>query len=121
MNKFDQINKMRLLLLDNVDDDSKDELFEIFLDRAKNIYLTNVYPFNHKIVDIDKKDEKAMRWVMFCAIELYNINKNKLANVTHYSENGISFTFDKAGLSKDLLDELPPPKASTPSKVSEDK
>ena len=38
-----------------------------------------------------------------CAIELYNgIGKE---NVTSYSENGLSESYEKAGISKDLLNE----------------
>ena len=41
--------------------------------------------------------------------KLYNLNGDE--NLTSYSENGLSETYAKAGISQDLLNELPPPEA----------
>ena len=43
---------------------------------------------------------------------MYNNIGNE--NVTSYSENGLSESYGKAGISQDLLNELPPAKAGVP-------
>ena len=41
---MDQLKEMRLEILDDINDESKDEIFKIKLKRAKNTYLRLVYP-----------------------------------------------------------------------------
>ena len=101
---------MRLEILDNADDDSKDEIFKIKLEDAKHEYLRLVYPFNPEIEDLP--NDRVKNWQTKCAIELYNLMGDE--NVTSYSENGLSETYGKAGISQDLLSELPPAKAGVP-------
>lgn len=101
---------MRLEILDNAEDSSKDEIFKSKLDDAKNEYLRLVYPFNPEIEDLP--NDRAKSWQTKCAIELYNLIGDE--NVTSYSENGLSETYGKAGISQDLLNELPPAKAGVP-------
>lgn len=101
---------MRLAILENYTDTSKDDIFTDKLEDAKNKYLELVYPFNPEIEDLP--NDRAKSWQTRCAIELYNQIGNE--NVTSYSENGLSESYDKAGISQDLLNELPPPKAGVP-------
>ena len=97
-------------ILESSTDNSKDEFFKIKLKRAKQRYLNLVYPFNREINELP--DDRAVEWQTKCAIELYNLEGNE--NVTSYSENGLSESREKAGLSQDLLNELPPAKAGVP-------
>lgn len=101
---MDQLKEMRLEILDNINDESKDEIFKIKLKRAKNTYLRLVYPFNHSITELP--DDIAMDWQTRCAIELYNLGGD--VGIISYSENGLSETKAKSGLSQDLLNDLPP-------------
>jgi len=112
MTTQEQIERMRVEILGDKDDDSKDDIFEYRLDDAKVIYLTIVYPFNPEITELP--DERAQQWQVRCAIELYNNTLNEFYNASKYSENGISISFAKAGISQDLLNQLPPPHAKAP-------
>lgn len=103
----EQLKEMRIEILEDVEDDSKDEVFKIKLKRAKQRYLRLVYPFNREITDLP--DERAQDWQTKCAIELYNLAGDE--NLTSYSENGLSETYARAGISQDLLNELPSPVA----------
>lgn len=98
---------MRLEILDNIEDSSKDEIFKIKLKRAKNTYLRLVYPYDHSITELP--NDIAKDWQTRCAIELYNLG-NDLGLIS-YSENGLSESYEKSGLSQDLLNDLPPAKA----------
>lgn len=98
---------MRLEILGNINDTSKDDIFCIKLKRAKNTYLRLVYPFNNSITELP--NDIAKDWQTRCAIELYNLGED--INLTSYSENGLSESYEKAGLSQDLLNDLPPAKA----------
>ena len=98
---------MRLEILDNIDDESKDDIFKIMLKRAKNTYLRLVFPYDHTITELP--NDIAKDWQTKCAIELYNLGDD--IGLISYSENGLSETRAKAGLSQDLLNELPPAKA----------
>lgn len=101
---------MRIEILEDASDKSKDDIFKIKLKRAKQRYLRLVYPYDRTITELP--DDNAKDWQTQCAIELYNIQGDE--NVISYSENGLSETRAKAGLSQDLLNELPPAKAGVP-------
>lgn len=99
----DQIKEMRLIL-GLADDDPSDEVLEVYLKRAKYIYLSLVYPFEREVDELP--DNRAKYWQTRCACELFLL-KDKI-NLSRYSENGLSEGYGKAGLSEDLLSELPP-------------
>ncbi len=101
---------MRVEILGDKNDSSKDFIFKEKLDEAKYKYLELVYPYDTEIDELP--NNRARKWQSKCAIELYNLIGNE--NVIQYSENGLSETYSKAGISKDLLNELPPPKAGVP-------
>lgn len=101
---------MRLEILEKAEDTSKDDIFKIKLEDAKYEYLRLVYPFNPEIEELP--NDRAKNWQTKCAIEMYNIMGDE--NVTSYSENGLSESYGKAGISQDLLNELPPAKAGVP-------
>lgn len=101
---------MRLEILGDIEDDSKDDIFELKLQNAKYEYLRLVYPYNPEIEELP--NDRAKSWQTRCAIELYNNIGSE--NVIEYSENGLSEKYAKAGISQDLLNELPPAKAGVP-------
>lgn len=107
-----QLKEMRVEILENVEDNSKDEVFKIKLKRAKFRYLRLVYPFRYKTMK-ELPDDSARDWQTQCAIELYKLGGDE--NITSYSENGLSESYAKAGLSQGLLDQLPPAEAGVPS------
>lgn len=109
MNEEEEISRMRLEIIGNSSDRSKDEIFLSKLDDAKMIALYTLYPF-----DEEKELPNTWRmskWLVRCAIELYN--KKDSANVQSYSENGLSVSYLSGLISKNLLDELIP-KAGVP-------
>lgn len=101
---------MRLEILNSADDESLDKVFKIKLDNAKYEYLRLVYPYNPEIEELP--NDRAKNWQTKCAIEMYNLIGNE--NIVSYSENGLSESYAKAGISQDLLNELPPAKAGVP-------
>lgn len=105
-----QLKEMRMEILGNSSDASEDETFKRMLKKAKNRYLNLVYPFNKEITELP--DDRARDWQTDCAIELYNLDGDE--NLTSYSENGLSESYGKAGLSEGLLSQLPPAKAGVP-------
>ena len=105
-----QLEKMRRKILGNSSDNSKDKDFKDCLEGAKNRYLNLVYPFDRNTTELP--DDRARNWQTDCAIELYNLDGDE--NLTSYSENGLSESYEKAGLSNGLLSQLPPAKAGVP-------
>lgn len=105
-----QLKEMRIEILGDSSNDSKDETFKRMLKKAKNRYLNLVYPFDRTITELP--DDRAREWQTNCAIELYKLDGDE--NLTSYSENGLNETYGKAGLSEGLLSELPPAKAGVP-------
>lgn len=105
-----QLEDMRIEILDDKLDTSEDETFKRMLKKAKNRYLNLVFPFNREITELP--DDRAKEWQTSCAIELYNLDGDE--NLSSYSENGLSESYARAGLSQDLLNELPPAKAGVP-------
>ena len=100
--ELDQIEEMRIML--ELGDDVTDETLQYYLRRAKYIYLSLVYPFEREVNELP--DNRAKVWQVRCACELWLL-KDK-GNLSRYSENGLSEGYGKAGLSQDLLSELPP-------------
>ena len=105
-----QLEEMRQVILGDKSNSSEDETFKVMLKKAKNRYLNLVYPFDRDITELP--DDRAREWQTNCAIELYNLDGDE--NLTSYSENGLSESYGKAGLSEGLLSELPPAKACVP-------
>lgn len=101
---------MRREILGSSENLEKDEIFKDILYDAKYTYLRLVYPYNPEIEELP--NDRARAWQTKCAIELYNLDGQ--SNLKSYSENGLSESYDKAGLSQDLLNELPPAKAGVP-------
>ncbi len=104
----EQLKEMRIEILEDSSDTSKDEVFKIKLKRAKFRYLRLVYPYRYRTMT-ELPDEQAQDWQTQCAIELYKLGGDE--NLLSYSENGLSETYAKAGLSQGLLDQLPPAEA----------
>ena len=111
MSQEEQLKKMRLEILGNVSDTSKDEVFILKLDDAEVVALNTLYPYEKTKTEIDTADKRLKNWQTRCAIELYK--KIGTTNVQSYSENGLSVTFMTGLLSKELMGELIP-KAGLP-------
>lgn len=102
---------MRLKILGDITDTSKDDIFTILLKDAKYVYLRLVYPYHPEIEDLP--NDRARDWQTRCAIEIYNLDGE--FNITSYSENGLQEVYSGSGLSKLLLSELPPANAGVPN------
>lgn len=100
-----QLAEMRLIILGNSTDTSKDGLFTIMLNRATELGLNILYPFHEDLTDF-VIPSRYSNWQVKCAIELYR-NDGK-DGIVSYSENQLSWTKDKGGISKDLINELVP-------------
>ena len=87
---------------DYMDYDDIDLLYDMALD----ILLNTKYPFkdDYSDSDIELVTKKHSTWCLRCMQEM--IDKMGLTNVVGYSENGVSVTFDKTGISQSLLDEI---------------
>lgn len=79
-------------------------------EKALNIYLSRVFPYHRDIVEIPLDRPRDKVWVKRCMIEILAMN-DIVGDMPlqSYSENGIKFTFDSTALSKELLEDLPPP------------
>lgn len=102
-----QLEKMRRKILKDSSDNSQDEEFKDFLESAKFRYLDLVHPYDKDKTELTTDREKM--WQVDCAIELYELDGDE--NLISYSENGLSESYASAGLSKGLLNRLPPPQA----------
>jgi hypothetical protein len=112
MTQEEQLIQMRITVLNDEDDDSKDSVFTVMLNNAKAIALNTLYPFDKTITDIDETNFRLRNWQVRCAIELYNaIGKNGLQS---YTENGLSVTYFQNLISPVLYRELVP-KAGAPT------
>lgn len=112
MTQEEQLTQMRIVILNDENEDSKDGVFNIMLDNAKAIALNTLYPFDKTITDIDETNFRLRNWQVRCAIELYEaIGKNGLQS---YTENGLSVTYFQNLISPVLYRELVP-KAGVPT------
>lgn len=102
-----QIKRMRLEILNDVEDSTKDEIFKVKLNDAKWIALDALYPFNNEITELP---ERYKNWQVRCAIELYKLIEEGYLS---YSENSLSWSKASDYLPKELMKELIP-KADVP-------
>lgn len=112
MSQEEQLKKMRLEILGDVADDTKDEVFKSKLDDAEIVALNTLYPYDFEQKQLDITNKRLANWQTRCAIELYG--KIGTTNVQSYSENGLSVTYLTGLISNELLNELTPPKAGIP-------
>ena len=108
MSQSEQLERMRIEILGNSTDNSKDEVFKIMLDDAEVVALNTLYPYDKKIKYMPE-DKRFRNWQTRCAIELYGKIGN--SNVLSYSENGLSVTYLTGLISNSLMNELGPSKA----------
>lgn len=106
MSQQEQLNKMRLEILGDVSDSSKDEIFRIKLDDAEVVALNTLYPYDNTKTEIEATNKRLRNWQTRCAIELYR--KMGTTNVQSYSENGLSVSFMSGLISSELMRELVP-------------
>lgn len=112
MSQEEQLKKMRLEILGDAANQSKDEEFKSKLDDAEIVALNTLYPYDLTKTTIDAENNKRLaNWQARCAIELYK--KMDSTNVQSYSENGLSVTYLTGLISSELLNELVP-KAGIP-------
>jgi hypothetical protein len=112
MDQSEQLKKMRLEILGDAADKSKDDVFKLKLDDAEIVALNTLFPYDLSKDTIDTENNKRLaNWQTRCAIELYN--KMDSTNVQSYSENGLSVTYLTGLISSELLNELVP-KAGIP-------
>lgn len=104
-----QLSEMRLKILGNIEDTSKDEYFKLYLKDAKYIALGTLYPFDLNINELPKRIEE--NWVVRCAIELYS--NLGVEGYKKYAENGLSWEKESEYVSSTLMNELTP-KADVP-------
>ena len=107
----EQIKRMRLEILGDVADSTKDEVFKLKLDDAEVVALNTLYPYDYEQKELDKTNKRLMNWQTRCAIELYR--KIGTTNAQSYSENGLSVTYMTGLISSSLMNELVP-KAGVP-------
>lgn len=92
-----------------------DSIINSLLEDSKYIGLSLKYPYeDYYSTDLPSKYNN---WQIRCCLELYKLAGNE--NVQSYSENGLSWTMFKSGLSNDLINEIIP-KVSVPKKESVD-
>lgn len=112
MSQEEQLKKMRLEILGDVTNQSKDDVFKLKLDDAEVVALNTLYPYDLTKTTIDAKNNKRLaNWQTRCATELYKAMER--IGYQSYSENGLSVQFLTSLLSSGLLGELVP-KAGIP-------
>ena len=91
-----------------------EDILKDLLEDSMYIGLSILFPFQ----DFSEKSfpKRYYNWQLRCCVELYNMAGT--SDIASYSENGLSWTKFKSGLSRDLINELMP-KVGTPKRESE--
>lgn len=79
----------------------------LLLDKAKSLAVEQLYPNDLSVnyLNFDFDNPRFDMWLLDCVDEL--VERIGISSVTSYKENGMSWTFDRAGVSQALLDRLP--------------
>ena len=79
----------------------------LLLNKAKSIAVEQLYPNDLSVnyLNFDFDNPRFDMWLLDCVDEI--VERAGISSVTSYRENGMSWTFDRAGVSQALLDRLP--------------
>jgi hypothetical protein len=79
----------------------------LLLNKAKSLAVEQLYPNDLSVnyLNFDFDNPRFDMWLLDCVDEL--VERMGISSVTSYKENGMSWTFDRAGVSQALLDRLP--------------
>ena len=85
----------------------EDREVAMFINKAKAIAIDQLYPNDLSVnyLTFDWTNPRFDMWLLDCVDEL--VERVGISSVTSYKENGMSWTFDRAGVSQALLDRLP--------------
>jgi hypothetical protein len=85
----------------------EDSEIDLFINKAKSIAIEQLYPTNLSInyLTFNWENPRFDMWLLDCVDEL--VERMGMSSVTSYRENGMSWTFDRAGVSQALLNRLP--------------
>lgn len=106
MSQEQQLQKMRLEILGDSTNDTKDDVFNSKLDDAEVVALNTLYPYDLTKTELDKTNKRLANWQTRCAIELYKAMER--IGVQSYAENGLSVSFLTSLISPSLIHELVP-------------
>lgn len=93
------MNRLKL----RIPEENNDMLLYDFLEQAKNIIMARRFPFGTELAEVEPQYADLQLRI---AVELYN--KQGAEGESAHSENGISRTYENAGISQSLLDEITP-------------
>ena len=84
-----------------------DDEVEMLINKAKSIAIEQLYPADLSVnyLNFDWTNPRFEMWILDCVDEI--LEREGMSSVTAYRENGISWTFGRAGVSQALLDRLP--------------
>lgn len=79
----------------------------MLINKAKAICIDKLYPGDLSVnyTNFDWTNPRFEMWIIDCVDEL--VEKAGMSSVIAYKENGMSWSFDRAGVSQALLDRLP--------------
>lgn len=79
----------------------------MLVNKAKSICVEYLYPADLSInyLNFDWSNHRFDMWILDCVDEL--VERSGMSSVVAYKENGMSWTFDRVGVSQALLDRLP--------------
>lgn len=103
LNQFDKLKK-RILYDESIFKSTVvyEQVLRDLLEDSMYIGLSILYPFeDFSNISFPKR---YYNWQIRCCVELYGLAGKD--NIASYSENGLSWTKFKSGLSRDLLNEL---------------
>ena len=89
-----------------IKDDTEDDLLSLFLSQAEKKVLNKRYPYGYSDEEKEKALEKYSDIVLDIAVFLYN--KQGAEGQTGHSENGISRSYEKAGIPESFVQDIIP-------------
>ena len=89
-----------------ITDDSEDDLLSLLLSKAENKVLNKRYPYGYSDEEKEKALEKYSDIVLDIAVYLYN--KQGAEGQTAHSENGISRSYENAGIPDSFVQDIIP-------------
>ena len=103
MTEVEKLSMLRIMVGQPNDGDWTDDMLISYLAIAGNAIINRAYPYDDTVTEVPRR-----YGYLQCEIANYLLNKRGAEGQTNHSENGISRSYENAGVPESMLSEIVP-------------
>lgn len=103
MTEVEKLSMLRIMVGQHNDGDWADDVLISYLAIAGQVVINRAYPYDDTVTEVPRR-----YGYLQCEIANYLLNKRGAEGQTNHSENGISRSYENAGVPESMLGEIVP-------------